>query len=77
MEEHHGPAALTSSRAVAFVKREMQNAAHSLDNTQPECYNPPNLRHQHFFFLSTITCVIEAQRLDDAVHALREAFTLP
>ena len=27
--------------------------------------------------LSTITCVIEAQRLDEAVHALREAFTLP
>jgi len=27
--------------------------------------------------LSTITCVIEAQRLDEAVRALREAFTLP
>ncbi len=27
--------------------------------------------------LSTITCVIEARRLDDAVSALREAFTLP
>jgi aspartate kinase len=27
--------------------------------------------------LSTITCVIEAQHLDEAVHALREAFTLP
>ena len=27
--------------------------------------------------LSTITCVIEAQCLEDAVHALREAFTLP
>ncbi len=27
--------------------------------------------------LSTITCVIEAQRLDEAIHALREAFTLP
>ena len=27
--------------------------------------------------LSTITCVIEARRLDEAVHALREAFTLP
>ena len=27
--------------------------------------------------LSTITCVIEAQRLDDAVQALRESFRLP
>ncbi len=27
--------------------------------------------------LSTITCVIEAHRLDEAVHALRDAFTLP
>jgi len=27
--------------------------------------------------LSTITCVIEAQRLDEAVQALRDAFTLP
>jgi len=27
--------------------------------------------------LSTITCVIEAQRLDEAVRALREAFVLP
>ena len=27
--------------------------------------------------LSTITCVIEAQHLDEAVHALREAFALP
>jgi len=27
--------------------------------------------------LSTITCVIEAHRLDDAVSALRDAFTLP
>jgi len=27
--------------------------------------------------LSTITCVIEAQRLDEAVHALGDTFTLP
>ena len=27
--------------------------------------------------LSTITCVIEAQRLDEAIRALREAFALP
>lgn len=27
--------------------------------------------------LSTITCVIEARHLDEAVHALRDAFTLP
>ncbi len=27
--------------------------------------------------LSTITCVIEAQRLDEAVHALRDTFMLP
>jgi len=27
--------------------------------------------------LSTITCVIEAQRMDEAVHALRDTFMLP
>ncbi|HEC34194.1 MAG TPA: ACT domain-containing protein, partial [Chloroflexi bacterium] len=27
--------------------------------------------------ISTITCVIEAQRLDEAVRALRDAFALP
>ena len=27
--------------------------------------------------LSTISCLIEAQRLDEAIHALRDRFALP
>jgi len=75
-----GGEAITSDPEVASVSlfgldfREQRGVASLMCQTLGDCNI--NIRAISTS-LSTITCVIEAQRLDDAVHALREAFTLP
>lgn len=80
IREQVGGKAVTSDPAVASVSlfgldfREHHGIASHMCKTLGDCNI--NIRAISTS-LSTITCVIEAQRLDDAVHALREAFALP
>ena len=80
VREEIGGKAVTSDPEVASVSlfgldfREQRGIASQMCKTLGDCNI--NIRAISTS-LSTITCVIEAQRLDDAVHALREAFTLP
>jgi len=78
--EEVGGKAVTSDPEVASVSlfgldfREQRGVASRMCKTLGDCNI--NIRAISTS-LSTITCVIEARRLDEAVHALREAFTLP
>ena len=80
IREQVGGKAVTSDPEVASVSlfgldfREQHGVASLMCQTLGDCNI--NIRAISTS-LSTITCVIETQRLDDAVHALREAFTLP
>ena len=80
IREEVGGKAVTSDPDVASVNlfgldfREQRGVASRMCNTLGDCNI--NIRAISTS-LSTITCVIEAHRLDDAVSALREAFTLP
>jgi len=80
IREQVGGKAVTSDPEVASVSlfgldfREQRGVASLMCKTLGDCNI--NIRAISTS-LSTITCVIEAQRLDDAVHALREAFALP
>jgi aspartate kinase len=75
-----GAKAITSEAEVAAVSifgldfREQHGIASQMCKTLGDC--SINIRAISTS-LSTITCVIEAQRLDDAVEALRETFRLP
>ncbi len=80
IREEVGGKAITCDAEVASVSlfgldfREQRGVASQMCKTLGDCNI--NIRAISTS-LSTITCVIEAQRLDEAVHALREAFTLP
>jgi aspartate kinase len=80
IREEVGGKAVTSDPKVASVSlfgmdfREQRGVASLMCKTLGDCNI--NIRAISTS-LSTITCVIESQRLDEAVHALREAFTLP
>jgi len=80
VREEVGGKAVTSDREVASVSlfgldfREQRGVASHMCKTLGDCNI--NIRAISTS-LSTITCVIEAQRLDEAVCALRESFTLP
>jgi aspartate kinase len=80
VQEELGGKAITSDPEVASVSlfgldfRERHGVASHMFKTLGDCNI--NIRAISTS-LSTITCVIEAQRLGEAVHALREAFTLP
>jgi len=80
IREGVGGKAVTSDPEVASVSlfgldfREQRGVASHMCKTLGDCNI--NIRAISTS-LSTITCVIEAQRLDEAVRALREAFTLP
>ena len=80
VREEVGGKAVTSDPEVASVNlfgldfREQRGVASRMCKTLGDCNI--NIRAISTS-LSTITCVIEAHRLDDAVSALREAFTLP
>jgi len=80
VREEIGGKAVTSDPEVASVSlfgldfREHHGVASLMCKTLGDCNI--NIRAISTS-LSTITCVIEAQRLDDAVSALRDAFTLP
>ena len=80
IREQVGGKAVTSDPKVASVSlfgldfREHHGIASHMCKTLGDCNI--NIRAISTS-LSTITCVIGAQCLDDAVHALREAFTLP
>jgi len=75
-----GGKAVTSDPEVASVSlfgldfREQRGVASRMCKAMGDC----NINiHAISTSLSTITCVIEAHRLDEAVRALRDAFTLP
>jgi len=80
IREEIGGKAVTSDPEVASVSlfgmdfREQRGVASLMCKTMGDCNI--NIRAISTS-LSTITCIIKAQRLDEAVHALREAFTLP
>jgi len=80
IREEIGGEAITSDPEVASVSlfgldfREQRGIASQMCKTLGDCNI--NIRAISTS-LSTITCVIEAQRLDEAIHALRDAFTLP
>jgi len=80
IREQVGGKAVTSDPEVASVSlfgldfREQRGVASQMCKTLGDCNI--NIRAISTS-LSTITCVIEAQRLDEAIHALREAFALP
>lgn len=80
IQEELGAGAITSDPEVASVSlfgldfREQRGVASRMCKVLGDCNI--NIRAISTS-LSTITCVIEAQRLDDAVHALRDTFTLP
>ena len=80
IREEIGGKGVTSDPEVASVSlfgvdfREQRGVASRMCKTLGDCNI--NIRAISTS-LSTITCVIEAQRLDEAVRALREAFTLP
>jgi len=80
IQEEVGGKAVTSDPEVASVSlfgydfREQRGVASRMCKMLGDCNI--NIRAISTS-LSTITCVIEAQRLDEAVRALREAFTLP
>jgi len=80
VREEIGGKAVTSDPEVASVSlfsldfREQRGVASQMCKTLGNCNI--NIRAISTS-LSTITCVIEAQRLDEAIQALREAFTLP
>ena len=80
VREEVGGKAITSDPEVASVSlfgldfREQRGIASHMCKTLGDCNI--NIRAISTS-LSTITCVIEAQRLDEAVYTLREAFTLP
>jgi len=80
VREEIGGKAITSDPEVASVSlfgldfREQRGVASRMCKVLGDC----NINiHAISTSLSTITCVIDAQRLDEAVHALRDAFTLP
>lgn len=80
IREEVGGKAVTSDPEVASVSlfgldfREQRGVASRMCKALGDC--SINIRAISTS-LSTITCVIEARRLDEAVHALRDAFTLP
>ena len=80
VREEVGGKAVTSNPEVAAVSlfgldfREHRGIASQMCKTLGDC--SINIRAISTS-LSTITCVIEAQRLDEAICALRDAFTLP
>jgi aspartate kinase len=80
VREEVGGKAVTSDPEVASVSlfgldfREQRGVAARMCETLGRCNI--NIRAISTS-LSTITCMIEARRLDEAVRALREAFTLP
>lgn len=80
IREEVGGKAVTSDPEVASVSlfgldfREHRGVASQMCKTLGDCNI--NIRAISTS-LSTITCVIEAQRLDEAIHTLRDAFTLP
>ena len=80
IREEIGGQAVTSDPEVASVSlfgldfREHRGVASQMCKTLGDCNI--NIRAISTS-LSTITCVIEAQRLDEAIHTLRDAFTLP
>ncbi len=80
VREEIGGKAVTSDSEVASVNlfgldfREQRGVASLMCKTLGNCNI--NIRAISTS-LSTITCVIEAQCLDEAIHALRDAFTLP
>ena len=80
IREEVGGKAVTSDPEVASVSlfgldfREQRGIASQMCKTMGDCNI--NIRAISTS-LSTITCVIEAQRLDEAIRALRDAFTLP
>ena len=80
IREEVGGKAVTSDPEVASVSlfgldfREQRGVARRMFEALGDC--SINIRAISTS-LSTITCVIGAQHLDDAIHALREAFTLP
>jgi aspartate kinase len=80
IREDLGVQAVTSDPDVALVRlfgfdlREQRGIASRMFEALGDC----NINiHAICTSLSIISCVIEAQRLDEAIHALREAFTLP
>ena len=80
VREEVGGKAITSDPEVASVSlfgldfREQRGVASRMCKALGDC--SINIRAISTS-LSTITCVIEAQHLDEAVRALRDAFTLP
>jgi len=80
VREEVGGKAVTSDPGVALVSlfgldfREQRGVASQMFKALGDCNI--NIRTISTS-LSTISCLIEAQRLDGAVRALREAFTLP
>jgi len=80
IREEVGGKAVTSDPEVAAVSlfgldfREQRGIASQMCKTLGDCNI--NIRAISTS-LSTITCVIDAQCLDEAIHALRDAFTLP
>ena len=80
VREEVGGKAITSDPEVASVSlfgldfREQRGVASRMCKALGDCNI--NIRAISTS-LSTITCVIEAQHLDEAVRALRDAFTLP
>ncbi len=80
VREEVGGKAVTSDPEVASVSlfgldfREQRGVASRMCKALGDC--SINIRAISTS-LSTITCVIEARRLDEAIRALRDAFTLP
>jgi len=80
VREKVGGKAVTSDPEVAMVSlfgldfRQQRGVASRMCKTLGDCNI--NIRAISTS-ISTITCVIEAQRLDEAVRALRDAFALP
>jgi len=80
VREEVGGKAVTSDPEVALVSlfgldfREQRGVASQMFKALGDCNI--NIRAISTS-LSTISCLVGAQRLDEAVHALRDAFTLP